>query len=204
MGRKQNIKLHSDRSERDRESFFAEVYQLHFKKLYAYAKAITRSGTLAQDVVSDVFYQLWKNNADLHEIRDIEVYLIVAVRNKSRRVLATNGMESASEMDEVIIEAIDYIDPQEVLLEKELLKVLDKVINDLAPQCRLIFKMAREQGLKNDEIATELGISAVTVKSQLRKAQLKLKKAIRSYNQSGESRFLKDQFNLQPLISMFF
>lgn len=179
-------------SDLDREAHFEKIYRAYFKRLYAYAKVIVDSQSLAKDIVSDLFYGLWKNKTNLQEIDDIEVYLFVSVRNQSLQVLKKSNLIQTSEAMDAKLESIDYINPEELLLEKELLAVLEKIILELPEQCQLIFRLFREQGLKNAEIAEELGISVVTVKSQKRKAQIKLKAGILRYYHDNEDLHLPD------------
>ncbi|MEO9474403.1 MAG: RNA polymerase sigma-70 factor [Cyclobacteriaceae bacterium] len=185
----QNSHIHSDL---DQEAYFEKVYREYFKRLYAYAKAIVDSQSLAKDIVSDLFYGLWKNKANLYEIDDLEVYLFVSVRNQSLQSLKKSSHIQTMEAIDAKYESIDYINPEELLLEKELLAALEKIISELPEQCQLIFRLFRERGLKNAEIAEELGISVVTVKSQKRKAQIKLKAGILKYYHDSEGVHLPD------------
>ncbi len=173
-------------SDEDREAFIEEVYRKYFKRLFAYARVIVDSQSLAKDVVSDFFFALWKNKTNLLEIKDLEVYLFVSVRNQSVRALKKAANLYKSEQMDIKVETIDYINPEELLLEKELLTALEEIISNLPDQCQLIFRLYREQGMKNSQIAQELGISTVTVKSQMRRAQAKLRSGILRYYQDGE------------------
>ena len=73
---------------------------------------------------------------------------------------------------------IDRIDPEEILLEKELYKLIEQTVNALPDQCQLVFRLAKDKKMKYKEIAEELGISITTVKSQLLKATTRIKEAI--------------------------
>lgn len=180
-------------SEQEWEIYFEVIYKEYFKRLYAYARAIVDSQSLAKDVVSDLFLGLWKNKENLGQVDDLEVYLFVSVRNQAVQALRKNqAMPLSKESLEIKLESIDYINPEELLLEKELLELLKKVTAELPDQCRLIFELSIERGLKNSEIAKELGISPVTVKSQKRKAQAKLKAAILKYYHDHDDSNLPD------------
>lgn len=188
----------------DQEACFEEIYRKYFKRLYAYSRAIVDSQSMAKDIVSDFFYGLWKNKTNLHEITDLEVYLFVSVRNQSVHALKKAAHFQSESMD-IKLESVDYLDPEELLLEKELLAALEKIISELPEQCQLIFRLFRERGLKNAEIAKELGISVVTVKSQKRKAQTKLKAGILRYYQDNEHlHFLDMRLISQYLLALGF
>jgi RNA polymerase sigma-70 factor (ECF subfamily) len=56
-------------------------------------------------------------------------------------------------------------------LEKETyLSLIDEAINCLSPQRKKIYLLSREQGLKYDEIADQLGISRHTVRAHIQQA----------------------------------
>ena len=76
---------------------------------------------------------------------------------------------------------INPINPEDLMLEKELEIQLEKIVSELPDQRQLIFRMARERGMKYSEIGTELGISVETVRSQLMKAQTKMREEISNY-----------------------
>ncbi|MEP0369092.1 MAG: sigma-70 family RNA polymerase sigma factor [Cyclobacteriaceae bacterium] len=151
------------------------VYRDYFDRLFSYARIICDSEELAKDVVSDFFYGLLKNQTDLSRVDNLEVYLSVGVKNLCiQRLMKT----SKDNKNAVLLATIDYIDPQQVLLGKELKTLLDRIINDLPDQCQLVFRMSREQGMTNQEVADELQIGIGTVKTQLIRAHAKLKEGI--------------------------
>ncbi|MFY0598930.1 MAG: sigma-70 family RNA polymerase sigma factor [Cyclobacteriaceae bacterium] len=152
-----------------------QVYSRYFDKLYSYAKVICRSQSMAKDVVSDLFYSLLKSKTNLGEIRNLEVYLMVSVKNRATSAVAKVLSEKEIKMKQ---QTVDNINPEEVLLEKELKELLDKSVAELPDKSQLVFRMAREKGMKYKEIAKELGITEMTVKSQLKRAQEKLKNDI--------------------------
>ncbi len=177
-----------NQSAASRSQKFESIYRKCFDKLYGYARAICSSQSMAKDVVSDFFYHLWKNETDLSKIENLEIYLLVSVKNRATHALAhEKKLSTTGDHVDVLIETIEYINPEELLLEKELKDLLDTKINDLPDQGQLIFRMAKEQGLKQGEIAKELGISITTVKSQLKRTQTKLRTEIIRYYMDTES-----------------
>lgn len=174
----------------DREKYFEEIYEQYFARLYAYSRAIVDSQSIAKDIVSDLFFKLWNNKTDLNSFENIEMYLYVSVRNLSIRELKKDRRFQSAESQNVKLESIDYIDPQELLIEKELMIIIEKSISRLPDQCQLVFNLSRQCSMKNAEIANELGISVITVRSQIRKAQMKLKTDIvRYYHDKDDSHF---------------
>ena len=154
------------------------IYEDHFDRLFSYANAITDSKELAKDVVSEFFYGLLKNNTDLSQVHNLEVYLCVGIKNLCLKHLKKLP---GTHRNSVLLATVDFVDPQQVLMGNELKKLLDNLIDDLPDQCQLIFRMSKERGMKNQEIADELQIGMGTVKTQLRRAQTKLKAGITTH-----------------------
>ena len=108
------------------EKALAELYQLLNRKLHHFAKAITRSNELAEEVVEDVFVRLWSNRQTIMEIDNLNVYLYVAVKNKSLNCISQKTKELIkAPFDDLDIEIGNVsADPYDLLVTSLLLKVL--------------------------------------------------------------------------------
>jgi len=71
-------------------------------------------------------------------------------------------------------------DPENKLISSETYKSIQKAIHDLPPRCKLIFQLAKEQGMRYKEISSILGISVKTIDNQLAIALQKIGEAILS------------------------
>lgn len=157
------------------EKYFEEVYRAYFDRLYAYALVITKSENLAKDVVSEVFFNLWKTKTDLFSIKELKSYLFTSVRNQALRSLSNDPVRFTSDNYEQVTASIDDLNPEELLVGKELDEFLNEVIEKLAPQCALVFRMVKEDSMKYAEVAAELGISVDTVKYHVKTALKKIR-----------------------------
>lgn len=186
MGRDEKIKKlhHPERF----EGAFEEVYVEYFKPLYLYARTITKSEDLAKDVVSDVFFNLWKSQSDFSKIKELKAYLFVSVKNHAIRSLAKDPRDFIGFDQENHIKEIERVNPEEILLEKELFLAIEETVSRLPDQCQLIFRMAKNQQLSYKEIAEELMISQSTVKTQVSRAVSAIRQAITErYEEEGSS-----------------
>lgn len=186
---------------------FEKIYLENFDRLFLYATTITKSDELAKDIVSDVFVDLWKNMQRLAQIKDINSYLFISVKNQAIRTVSNNPENLQNYDFESVVKGIDRINPEEVLLEKELFDFIESVVKNLPDHCQLVFRMAKDQNLSNKEIAEELGVSVATVKSHLLKATATLRTAIcekysESMNDFGVDKFKIASFLLLSYISM--
>ncbi len=157
------------------DSYFEKVYTEYFDRLFAYALVITKSESTAKDVVSDVFYGLWNSKKDLYTVKELKSYLYTSVKHQAIRAISKDFSKYHSDKYNLTIATIDGLDPEELLLGKELTEFIDKAVNKLPPQCGLVYRMIREDNLSYIEVAKELGISHDTVKHHLKTALKKLK-----------------------------
>lgn len=174
---------------------FEAAYQENFDKLYLYAKTITKSEEIAKDVVSEVFYNLWKMQPRFSEIKELDSYLFVAVKNQAIRTISKDPNSFVSLDFENMLKTIEKINPEELLLEKELSQVIESTINTLPDQCRLVFHLVKDKQLKYSEVAEELGITEGTVKNHLIKALHRIREKVSAHLAEDHSYTTIDKFS---------
>lgn len=173
--RKKIIPIESDGSHRKQREFFEEIYKENFDSLFAYGLIITKSESLAKDAVSEVFFNLWKAKTDLFSIKELKSYLFTSVKNQAVRILSNDPVHFHSNKYAQVTASIDNVNPEELLVGKELDEFINDVIEKLPPQCALVFRMVKEDRMKYGEVAAELDISMDTVKYHIKTALKKLR-----------------------------
>ncbi len=146
---------------------FRMFYNIYSDKVYQFSRYFIKSEETCEEVVSDVFISVWNNNKEkLVEINNLEAYLYIITRNKSYNYLDKEAR--TPEFSNCIPSEIqlDNINPEDILLTKELEKIINSAIQDLPERCRIIFLMSREGNLKYREIAEILSVSEKTVHAQ--------------------------------------
>jgi RNA polymerase sigma-70 factor (ECF subfamily) len=151
------------------EQCLAELYKLFSKRLHHFARVITRSPEIAEEIVEDVFVKLWSNRHRINEIDNLTVYLYVAVKNRSLNAISQKANELIrAPFDDLDIEASQVAaDPYNLLVTAEMMKRMQQAVDNLPPRCKMIFKLVREDGLKHREVAEILNISLNTVDVQM-------------------------------------
>jgi RNA polymerase sigma-70 factor (family 1) len=158
------------------ETAFTELY-VHFgKRLQQFANSLVRSKQIAEELVEDVFVKIWANRSHITEIDNLTVYLYVAVKNKALNSLSQKAKELIAAPFDYLDLAIDEFaaDPYDLMITSEMMARMHKVIEDLPPRCKMIFKLIREDGLKYKEVAEILNISVNTIDAQMAIAVKKL------------------------------
>lgn len=163
------------------EGAFAALFHQWRDKLYFYILRITHSEAKAEDALQDVFTQIWLNRSRLQDIQSADAYLysmaknraISCIRQMARETLATAVL--AQEDSQLVVLS------DEQLIQKELQHTLHDIIHRLPPQQRLVYTLSREQGLKKEEIAARLNISASTVKNHMTHALRTIRQELEIY-----------------------
>jgi RNA polymerase sigma-70 factor, Bacteroides expansion family 1 len=172
------------------EHSLAELYRLLSKRLHHFARIITRSQEMAEEIVDNVFVKLWSNRHRIHEVENITVYLYVAVKNRSLNAISQKASELIkAPFDHLDIETGPVVtDPYNQLVTSEMMKRMQQAVENLPARCKMIFKLVREDGLKHREVAEILNISINTVDVQMAIAIKKICTELQ-LDKSGRNRF---------------
>lgn len=150
-----------------------QAYKLLFTELYPYlypfARVLVKSKEIAEEVVSDVFIKIWEKRKELLKVENLKLYLYVTTRHIALNYLEQQKRKLTSPLDHLEnSDAISvHLDPEKLLITADMLALIRKVIEQLPPKCKIIFKLVKEDGLKYREVAEILNISAKTVENQI-------------------------------------
>lgn len=143
---------------------------LHFNDgLYHFAYSFVKNEQIAEEIVSDVFINIWRNRTRLLEIDNLKAYLYVSVKNLSIKELSRAKGQPDFNLNAVLLQNVSATDrsPEDLMVSKEVIKQIEAAIENLPPKCKLVFKMVREYGLKYKEISQILNISVKTIDAQM-------------------------------------
>ena len=158
---------------------FETIYKHYYEFLCHYAWKFVNEKELAEEVVSEVFYKLWKNKNKINVKTSFRSYIFIAVRNQAfdylRKVKKINYIEDTEAIRSGMT---DRHSPLEEVIFNEIYINLEKAIENLPHQCRMIFRMSRDEGLRYRGIAEQLNISIKTVETQMGRALKKLRKVV--------------------------
>lgn len=147
--------------------FFEQRQQL----VYSIAYKLTRSKHQAKEVVQDVFLKLWVMRGELTEVENLGAYLNRLARNQSIDALRKIAREAIRnvELKEEQLE-LSHNATEEQLEMNETTGMIRQALETLSPQQRKVYQLCHEQGLKYEEAALEMGLSAGTVHSHMKQA----------------------------------
>ena len=149
------------------EFLFSEIFRKHEQRLYLLALRLTKSDAVAKDIIQEVFLKLWEHRDNIYTINNMEAWLYRITENKVidflRRVSADDRLKKViwDHLQKIVNES------EQILAAKEYNSIIQKAIDQLPPQRRLIYQLNKEDGMNYQQIADELHISKHTVKNQL-------------------------------------
>lgn len=173
--------LHKVSLENDMESF-KMLYRHYLPVLFRFCMAIVHSKEIAEEIVDDVLMNLWEKRDHLHKIENPDVYLYVAVKNKSLDYLSKSHLRETVDISAVSNDYLIFnIDPEQLMITEEMKKRIYQAIDQLPPRCKHIFSLIKEDGLKYKDVASILNLSVKTVEAQMAIAMKKLMTAVLIY-----------------------
>lgn len=149
---------------------FKQIYIYYYDRLVQLANSLIKHTEAAEEVVDDVFLKIWLKRESLKTISNLTVYLYVAIKNQSLNHISRNQSQNSS-LSDLNYEIRDItLNAEEKLISTELLNKINQTIQQMSPQCKLVFKLVKEDGLKYKEVAEILNISVKTVEYHVSKA----------------------------------
>jgi RNA polymerase sigma-70 factor, ECF subfamily len=149
---------------------FEEIFHQYYPGMCSYADSLVKKTNVAEEVVQDVFYNIWKNRADLKLTNSLQSYLYRAVFNNSMMYLRKAKRELTFNEQYVDSQFESNENPSEEMDVRELDAALLHALHALPERTREIFNLSRFEGMKYSEIADKLSISVKTVEANMGKA----------------------------------
>ena len=175
--------------EQREETRFEDIYLSYFSKMKYFAKEYVISEEDAENIVQDVFVELWENKEMLNMHMNLIAYLFTTIKNKCLNHLRHKLVvqETASKLQEeytislrMNLDSLEAFD-NNLFSDQDLEKIISRALDTLSEKCRTIFIMSKIEGKKQKEIAQELNISINTIETQMGIAYKKLRIELKDY-----------------------
>lgn len=186
------------------EVTYRKLFRTYYASLLFYARRIVGEEE-AEDVVQDVFVELWHKKDTIEIGEQIQAFLYRAVYTRALNVLKHREVKDNYEalVQEIHQKRVDFYRPDNNDVIKrmenaELRNEIVQAIDELPDKCKVVFKLSYLHDMKNKAIAEALGISQRTVESHMYKALRLLRSRLQNMHVlffifilSGISIFLK-------------
>ena len=173
--------LNHNLREGDAQSF-SKLFKETHPRLLGYCRLFVSDVKEAEDLVQECFTRLWQDRKKIDPYKSVESLLFVSLRNRCLNYLKEQSRYSFSSLQEGVLPnelqylyQLDFTEKQELSLEERLVVALKKAIEELPERKKEILIKNKLEGLKQKQIAEELGISVKTVEKHLHEAKQELK-----------------------------
>jgi len=162
---------------------FEKLFHRYYCGLCGYVETLVRKKEVAEEVVQDVFYNIWKNRDALKISKSWQSYLYRAAYNNSMMYLRKMRREQPLKEGDLVYPEVGNPDPSQLMQLNEVSELVADTLKDLPEKTREIFRLSRQEGLKYREIANRLSISVKTVEANMGKALKALRRSLEKYEQ---------------------
>jgi RNA polymerase sigma-70 factor (ECF subfamily) len=161
------------------EASFKTLFDTYYEVLSRYAFTFLNDSDDAEDIVQQVFINLWENRMKVDIHTSARALLYKAVYNASLNRIKHIKLKTKHANETIYNAELSY--QHQSLDQKELTNKLNQALESLPEQCRKIFEMSRFQQLKYQEIADELNLSIKTIENQMGKALKIMRTELKDY-----------------------
>lgn len=166
---------------------FESIYVSYFSKMRRFAKEYVLLEEDAENIVHDVFVELWERWDSFSSKTNMFAYLFISVKNKCIDFLRQKSTMQKAENDaneeylmsiRINYNSLEAFYPN-LFTADDIETVINKAIDKLPEKCRNIFIKSKIEGKKQKQIAEELNISINTIESQMAIAYKKLREELK-------------------------
>jgi RNA polymerase sigma-70 factor (ECF subfamily) len=168
---------------------FRDFYTHWYLRTRAFANEYLLSEEDANDVVQDVFVDIYEKYDTLSGRVNLVAYLFTSLKNRCidhlrHKMIEKEAVSFMQEEHELTLrmkfDSLEILD-DDVFDEDTVAKIIEKALDALPERCRIIFIKHKLDGMKQKDIAAELGLSAKTVENQLTIAYRKIRVTLNPY-----------------------
>lgn len=146
---------------------FDKIYQMYFKRLYAYSLQFTKSAEESEEIVQEVFVKLWVNRTQIKQDETLRSLLFIMAKH---HLINAYRFKINHPIYEEYINYTDVLSTDDAchqLEYDEFMQRFYKIMKTLPITQQKVINLSRIQQLPNKEIAQKLLLSEQTVKNQL-------------------------------------
>jgi RNA polymerase sigma-70 factor (ECF subfamily) len=154
---------------------FEEIFLTYFDKIKHFIFGYIKSEADAEELAQDIFVNLWINRHTIDVSKSFSSYMHTIARNTALNFLKHKFIKESHETGGIRMEAYS---PEDELIAGETQLLIEMAVEQMPEQRKLVYRLSRNEGLKNEEIAIRLQTTKRNVESQLSLALKDLRKAI--------------------------
>lgn len=146
---------------------FEAFYKKYYRQLIILAFRYVGKTEAAEEIVHDLFINIWNKAGQLDIQYSMKSYLFRSVVNSSLNFLKKEKKDAAKQLSYLSLQSFEDQEDDRKVEEEELLRKLEEALELLPPKCKEVMYLSRFGKLKQQEIAEQMNISLKTVKNHL-------------------------------------
>jgi len=163
-------------SEGDKRAY-ETVFRRFYPKVHRFVAILLKNDDDADDVCQLIFLKVWNKREKFADIKDFDSYLFILTKYTVINYISSRHVIPL-DIDSLPDSYADAASPHDDVVAKDTRLLIDMVVENMPQQRQTIYRMSREQHLRNEEIAQQLGIQKKTVENHLNLALKEIKKAV--------------------------
>ncbi|HUX59266.1 MAG TPA: RNA polymerase sigma-70 factor [Bacteroidales bacterium] len=161
---------------------FDALYEKYCKRVYKFGYSILKSSEEAENLMQDVFLNLWENRHKVEKDSSVKSYVFTITYNSAISIIRKKARESDFIEYLKSVQEIN-VDPVDMVLEyNELTNKLDEIINALPKRQKEVYLLHKVEALKYNEIAERLNISVNTIENHMCRALKTIREKLGNYS----------------------
>jgi RNA polymerase sigma-70 factor (family 1) len=149
---------------------FRQIFTAYSRQVYSLCIKLTKDAEQAKDLTQEVFARLWIKREQLHSVYHFKGFLTTMALNLVRNHLQKKVLVPSNEDYLVSYFEESSPAPDKAMEYKELECMLQEAVDHLPPQLNRSFLLSRMAGMSHAEIASQMKLSPLTVKSHIARA----------------------------------
>ena len=155
----------------------AVLYRRHHVRVYRFALRVTGDASLAEDIVSEVFFEVWRHADGFKSRAQVSTWLLAIARNKGA---AAVKRRSGQQLDVETLEIEDPADDPDVLINKsDRSEAIPRCLTQLSPVQREVIDLVYYHEKSVGDVAKIVGVPASTVKTRMFYARRRMQEILR-------------------------
>lgn len=155
---------------KDDFSAFDSLFRKYSPSLYAFALSITRNSFAGEEITQLVFLKVWEKRAQINEHLSFKSFLFSVAYHETISWLRKENSEKLRVGEYVQLAGSVTNETEQTVEFRNIELIAQSLIAEMPEKRREIFRLSREQGFSNKEIAETLNISVKTVENQMTSA----------------------------------
>lgn len=159
---------------------FEKIYNLYWERVYAVCYNNIREVEPSREMVQDIFKSLWERRHSL-QLYTVENYLIRSAKFKTFEYIRNKVSRQQHIEYNTRQHCLSTNCTEEHVMFNNLREKVKILVDRLPCQCKRVYRMSRDEGYTNKEIASALFISERAVEYHITKALATLRTSLSSF-----------------------